>query len=139
MAKRVLRVVLIGVASAILIGAEQAVGETSQTKELVIRAMPSAGGELHPGARVDLRVAVTNPNRAVVRISTFVLADPITSEDERLCRGAAYVTFARSTVGATTIGAHATGTVVLEGALSMSPDAPQGCAGRAFTIPLLVR
>ena len=124
-------------ASALLVADLAAGRQDPLMQELVVSGAPSTAGALYPGGKADLALVVRNPNGVPVGIASFALRGAITSDDELLCPGAANVKFAAGTGRVRIIGARTTGRIVLREALSMSPDAPQGCAGRTFTIPLV--
>ena len=124
-------------ALSVLAGADLALGgRTSGLQPLVISRGAEPAGALYPGASVELRVSVANPNDVPVGVGSIVLDGAITSDDERACPAASHLTFARATRPTTSISAQTTAQVTLRGALTMSADAPQGCAGRTFRIPL---
>lgn len=106
------------------------------TRGLVISGAPSTAGTLYPGGNADVVLTVKNPNDRPVRIASFVARGAITSDSEALCPGDVNLRFATPAAGVGSIEARATERIVLRGAVSMSPDAPQGCADRIFTIPL---
>jgi hypothetical protein len=127
-------------AFAVLMGADLALGgHAAATRPLVISGDPSPAAALYPGATVELRVSVTNRNDAPARLASFALDGSITSDDERLCPAGRYLRFTPPAGPFRTVEAGASKEIALRGALSMSPDAPEGCAGRTFRIPLVVR
>jgi hypothetical protein len=126
-------------AFAVLIGADLAFGvQAEASRPLVILGDPSPAAELYPGATVELRVSVTNRNDGPARLASFVLDGSITSDDERLCPAGRYLRFTPPAGPSRTVAGGASAEIALRGALSMSRDAPEGCAGRTFSVPLVV-
>lgn len=101
-------------------------------------ASASTTADLYPGATGAVKLAVTNNNSFPVRITAVSkqAAGSITSDKGAACNAATGVTFTNQTGLTLDVGANASATFTLPGAVSMTNASDNTCQGAVFTIPV---
>jgi hypothetical protein len=85
-----------------------------------------------------VKITVTNPNPFPVKITTVAQtpSTSITSDKGASCNSSTGVTFTTQSGLNLTLGASATDTFTLSGAVSMSNASADACQGAIFSIPV---
>jgi hypothetical protein len=110
-------------------------GTARARSAVALTLVGTSSGTLYPGARLDMDVAITNPNDYPVHIHQVAQNGPITAAPTCSPTG---VTFTTSNTSASTpIPANTTATIRAVGALSMDNTSEERCQGATFTIPLM--
>jgi hypothetical protein len=101
-------------------------------------ASASTTADLYPGATGSVKVSITNPNAFAVRVTTVTGSGAITSDKGAACNASTGVTFTNQSGLTLDLGAGATSTFTLAGAVAMSNASDNSCQGAIFTIPVSV-
>ncbi len=113
-------------------------GTTSATADRArdLTASPVTVGTnlLYPGATVDAKVTISNPNPWAVTVST-ITGGTVASDKGTGCDASTGVTFVDQR-GSFTVPASSSVTFALPGAVSMSNASDSSCQGAVFTIPV---
>jgi hypothetical protein len=101
-------------------------------------ASASTSADLYPGTTGAVKVKVTNPNPFPIRITgvTKQTSGSISSDKGAACNASTGVTFTDQTGLALDLGAGATSTFSLSGAVAMSNASDNTCQGAVFAIPV---
>jgi hypothetical protein len=138
-------VAVVLVAGSIAIGAWNATGsgtgyaKAGTSSSLTLGdASASTVADLYPGATGNVKITVTNPNSFPVSITTVsqTASTSITSDKGASCNSSTGVTFTTQSGLSLALGAGATQTFTLTGAVSMSNASANACQGAVFSIPV---
>jgi len=101
-------------------------------------ASGSTVADLYPGATGNVKITVTNPNSFPVLITTVSQTGSasITSDKGAACNASTGVTFTTQSGLSLALGAGATNTFTLTGAVAMSNASANACQGAVFSIPV---
>jgi hypothetical protein len=133
------------VAGSIAIGAWNATGsgtgyaKAGTSSSLTLGdASASTVADLYPGATGNVKISVTNPNPFPVSITTVsqTASTSITSDKGASCNSSTGVTFSTQSGLSLALGAGATQTFTLNGAVAMSNASANACQGAIFSIPV---
>lgn len=101
-------------------------------------ASAATTADLYPGSTGALKLKVTNPNVFPVQITAVTGSGAITSSAGATCDAGSGVTLTNQTGLSLAVGAGATETFSLAGAVSMSTSVVNACQGATFSIPVTV-
>jgi len=101
-------------------------------------ASGSTVADLYPGATGNVKITVTNPNSFPVSITSVsqTASTSITSDKGSTCNASTGVTFTTQSGLSLALGAGATSTFTLSGAVAMSNASANACQGAVFSIPV---
>ena len=94
-------------------------------------------GQLYPSGTGDVLVRIKNDNDYGIDVTSINGNGAITSDKGAACNGATGVTYTNQ-AGTWHVAGHASQTVTLTGAASMSNASDNACQGAIFTIPVLL-
>jgi hypothetical protein len=113
-------------------------GATTEAAVSIGDASASTTPDLYPGATGTAYIKVTNPNPFPVTVVSVTGNGAITSDQGAACDASTGVSFTDQTGLSGTVGAGATTTLSLPGAVSMDNSSANACQGAVFTIPVTV-